>query len=91
VAKSTRSYFKFVPTSPSTARFFFFDEHDRESIDVAYREAAELASQLKRPASDISVWRMPAERGAWTPGRVFRGVAVIGEKRGQADPTRTLN
>ena len=88
----TDSYFK---VSFGREQVFFFDSRDRESIDVAYREALERAAEFKREPHDISVWRMPAERGPWTPGRVNRGVTVIGEVRAPAaqrpSPDATLN
>lgn len=82
-----RSYFKVVPGMPSTAHLFFFDAVDRDSIDVAYREALEFAARAQLEPDRISVWQMPGERGPWTPGRINRGVAVVGENRHQ----RTLH
>lgn len=78
MAKGTmsRNYFK-----AAFKHLFFFDTDDRESIEVAYRYAVEAAAGVGLPPTSISVWAMPRERGPWSPGRVNRGVGVIGESR----------
>lgn len=84
--RSTRNYLKAAKHADHhvvAQTFHFFNDDDRESIEVAYREAADSAAAMG--AGVVSVWRMPKERGAWSRGTVSRGVPVVGEGRGGAD------
>lgn len=87
-----RSYFKVRSAENWVGALFFFETDDRESIEVAYRDAVEEATRVGRSPDDISVWVMPSERGAWTPTRANRGVNVIGEVRnGQSETGQLQN
>jgi hypothetical protein len=79
--KSPKCYFKaakHVEHRVAVQTFHFFDETDRESIEMAYRLAVDSAAAM---SGVVSVWRMPRERGAWSRGTVNPGVPVIGESR----------
>lgn len=73
--KSTRNYFRLFKQA------FFFNDDDRESIETAYRAACAAADAMQISHGAIVVWRMPAERGAWTPTSANRGVGVVGDLR----------
>lgn len=77
--KATRNYFRIGKET------FFFSDDDRESIEAAYRYACAHADRLRIDHAAIAVWRMPEERGAWTPTRTNRGVSEIGLARVSAN------
>jgi len=79
--KLSRNYFRLGK------EVFFFSDDDRESIEAAYRYACAVADRLKYGHDAIAVWRMPEERGAWTPTKTNRGVSEIGSNR----PSINLN
>lgn len=73
--KPARNYFRIGKET------YFFSDDDRESIEAAYRYACAHADRLKLDHAAIAVWRMPDERGAWTPTRTNRGVGEVGVVR----------
>lgn len=95
MATDSLGYFKSVRWEEhrvADQAFFFFDVADRESIEVAYRNACDSAAAMGVSVTDgVSVWKMPKERGAWSRGTVNRGVGVIGESRPGTDGGRLVD